>query len=153
MRVLCTFLILLMMPFLAQADSPAVAPLPSVELPAERARVLREYERAWQARDSAALANLFAEDGFVLQNGQAPVRGRDAIRQAYAKSGGPLSLRALAYSTDGTTGYIIGAYAQTADTPDIGKFVLALRRVAADRWLIVADIDNSNRRPPAAPAQ
>jgi ketosteroid isomerase-like protein len=153
MRVLCTFLmVLLLVPIVAQADGPATASLPSVELPAELARVLRDYERAWQARDSVALANLFAEDGFVLQNGQPPVRGRDAIRQAYAKSGGPLSLRALAYSTDGTTGYIIGAYAQATDTPDIGKFVLALRR-SGDRWLIAADIDNSNRRPSPPPAQ
>jgi hypothetical protein len=49
----------------AQQPIPAPA-LPSIELPAALDRVLRDYERAWQARDAAALSALFAEDGFVL---------------------------------------------------------------------------------------
>ncbi len=81
------------------------ASLPSVALPPELNRVLRDYERAWQARDAAALAALFTEDGFVLSNGRPPVRGRAEIREAYASGGGPLSLRALAFSTDGKVGY------------------------------------------------
>jgi reactive intermediate/imine deaminase len=123
---------------------------PSIELPDELGRVLRDYERAWQARDAGALAALFTEDGFVLSNGRPPVRGRDAIREAYAKSGGPLALRALAYSVDGGTGYIIGAFAPQKDAPDAGKFVLAVRRGPDGRWLIAADMDNSNR-PPSSP--
>ena len=47
-----------------------------VALPPELARVLRDYERAWRAGDAAALAALFAEDGFVLQSNRPPVRGR-----------------------------------------------------------------------------
>jgi ketosteroid isomerase-like protein len=109
--------------------------------------VLRDYEKAWQARDAAALAALFSEDGFVLSNGKPPVRGRAAIRMAYAESGGSLSLRALAYSVDGGTGYIIGVYATSKDSADIGKFVLALRKDKDGRWLIAADMDNSNARP------
>jgi ketosteroid isomerase-like protein len=120
--------------------------LPSVDLPPALDRVLRDYEHAWQAKDAAALAALFTEDGFVLSNGKPPVRGRDAIRAAYAKSGGPLALRALAYSTDRNVGYIIGAYGATKESGDDGKFNLALRRVKG-RWLIAADMDNSNRRP------
>jgi ketosteroid isomerase-like protein len=125
--------------------------LPSVQLPPELDRVLRDYERAWQARDGNALAELFADDGFVLSSGKSPVRGRDNIRKAYAGAGGPLALRALAYKTEGSTGYIIGAYGGEAGGPDSGKFVLAIRRVN-DRWLIAADIDNSNRRPPPPPS-
>ena len=41
----------------------------TVALPPELARVLTDYEKAWQARDAAALAALFAEDGFVLPSG------------------------------------------------------------------------------------
>jgi len=48
---------------------------PSVELPAALARVLTDYELAWSRRDAAALAQLFAEDGFVLPNGHPPVKG------------------------------------------------------------------------------
>ena len=63
----------------AAAPTPADAPLPSVTLPPELARVLTDYEKAWGAKDAAALAALFAEDGFVLQRNKPPVRGRDAI--------------------------------------------------------------------------
>ena len=120
--------------------------LPSVDLAPELARVLRDYEKAWQAKDPAALAQLFTEDGFVLQSGKPPVRGRDAIRTAYTGAGGPLALRALAVSTGGNTGYIIGAFASKAGDPDSGKFILAIRKVD-DRWLIAADMDNMNARP------
>ena len=129
----------------AAKKEPAAAPLPSVELPKELARVLTDYEKGWQAGDETALANLFAEDGFVLSGGNPPVRGRDAIRQKYQEAGGPLSLRALAYSTQGDTGYIIGAYGGAKDKPDDGKFTLTLRKEKG-RWLIVSDMDNSNRR-------
>jgi ketosteroid isomerase-like protein len=120
------------------------APLPSVKLPADLDRVLRDYEQGWQNHDAARLATLFTEDGFVLANGKPPVRGRDAITVAYAKSGGPLHLRALAYATSGDVGYLIGAYSYGDDPADVGKFNLALRRVKG-RWLIAADMDNSNK--------
>jgi len=129
---------------------PPDTPLPSVTLPPDLERVLRDYERAWQARDAAALAELFSEDGFVLASGRPPVRGRAAIRAAYAQSGGALALRALAFATEGSVGYIIGAYGHEPGSGDAGKFVLALTRVRG-RWLIAADIDNSIRKaPPAA---
>jgi ketosteroid isomerase-like protein len=129
----------------------AAAPMSSVALPLPLDRVLRDYERAWRARDPAALATLFAEDGFVLSNGRLPVRGRDAIRAAYAEGGGPLVLRALAYATEGSVGYIIGAYGPRQDAGDTGKFVLALQRASDGRWLIAADIDNANQRPRPSP--
>ena len=132
------------------ALSVSAEPLPSFELPDPLTRVLRDYEQAWRARDAAALAALFTEDGFVLQNGRPPVRGREAIREAYANSGGPLFLRALAYSADGVTGYIIGAYRSEEHGPDIGKFILALRLRPDGRWMIAADMDNANRPPAAA---
>jgi ketosteroid isomerase-like protein len=134
----------------AQQSTPAPA-LPFVELPPALDRVLRDYERAWRARDPAALAELFTEDGFVLANGNPPVRGRAAIRAAYANGGGPLSLRALAYATEGRVGYIIGGFGRAPGEPDSGKFVLALRQGSDGRWQIAADMDNSNRRTWVAP--
>jgi ketosteroid isomerase-like protein len=144
MRTALTVLALLLSFPLAAQDAPVAHP--SVELPPQLERVLRDYEKAWQAKDAAALAKLFTDDGFVLSNGKPPVRGRAAIEEAYRGAGGPLSLRALAYNTDGTLGYIIGAFSQTKGTPDQGKFILTLHRVD-DRWMIVADMDNSIRRP------
>ena len=125
------------------ADMPAK--MPSVPLPAELDRVLRDYEKAWQARDAAALAGLFAEDGFVLRGGHPPVRGRAGIEEAYRGSGGPLALRALAYRVEAKVGWIIGAYAGSAQAADSGKFVLALsRREEGGKWEIAGDMDNGN---------
>lgn len=120
--------------------------LPSVDLPPELERVLRDYEKAWSARDAAALAALFAEDGFVLARGRPPVRGRRAIQEHYTGQGGPLSLRAIAYAAEGSVAYVIGGYAARPGGADDGKFTLTLRRGSDGRWLIVSDMDNSNRQ-------
>lgn len=131
----------------AQTDVPAPPPLPSIDLPRELDRVLRDYEREWMGRSARGLAALFVEDGFVLQGGRPPVRGRTGITEAYQRSGGgPLALRALAYATADTVGYIIGAYSSTKGAPDIGKFILALRRERGGAWRIAADMDNGNSR-------
>lgn len=124
---------------------PAAPPLPSITLPPELDRVLRDYERHWRAGDEAALAELFTEDGFVPGRGGF-VRGREAIRSTYATFSGDLRLRALAYAVDDSVGYIVGAYRYGDGTGDGGKFVLALRRRPGGEWLIAADIDQSNRQ-------
>jgi len=137
-------------PSLAQdAPKPATpAEVPSVTLPPELDRVLRDYERAWRVGDAAALAALFAEDGFILQSNRPPVRGRKAIQAAYeGGSGGPLRLRALAFHTEATTGYIVGAYGYGDGPGDIGKFTLTLRRTPGQPWLIFSDMDNQNAPP------
>lgn len=120
---------------------------PTVTLPAPLARVLADYEVAWQNKDAAGLAALFTEDGFVLPNGSPPVRGRAQIERRYSGSGGPLALRALAYATEGSIGYIIGGFARQKGQPDIGKFTLTLRKGPEGRWLIMSDMDNGNTRP------
>ena len=137
---------------LAQSPVP-IAPLPSVEMPPSLDRVLRDYEKAWQAGDAAALSRLFAEDGFVLSSDSPPVRGRDAIRQLYSSNkGNPLSLRALAFAIDGSIGYIIGGYGVRAGQPDLGKFTLTLKKGADGQWLIMSDMDNLNQESRRAPA-
>jgi ketosteroid isomerase-like protein len=128
------------------SPAPTATPLPSVTLPAPLARVLTDYEEAWAGKDAAALAALFAEDGFVLSSGVPPVRGRAAIERHYAGQGGPLALRALAFSTHGSIGFIIGGFARAKGEPDIGKFTLTLVKGARGRWLIQSDMDNGNAR-------
>ena len=139
----------------AVAASPPVPPapaapqpqaLPTVTLPAPLQRVLSDYETAWRNRDAAALAALFAEDGFVLSSGAPPVRGRAAIETHYTGSGGPLALRALAFGVDGSLAWIVGGFARQAGEPDSGKFTLTLRRDPDGRWLINSDMDNGNAR-------
>jgi ketosteroid isomerase-like protein len=68
------------------------------------------------------------------------------LRPAPKKEGLTPIRHALAYSVEGAVGYIIGAYATSKDSADIGKFVLALRKDKDGRWLITADMDNSNAR-------
>jgi len=126
------------------AHTPDQPPEPGVTLPAALARVLSDYEVAWRNKDAAALAALFAEDGFVLSNGAPPVRGRLRIQKHYVGQGGPLSLRALAFAADGSVGYIIGGFARRTGEPDVGKFTVTLMRGAGDRWLIMSDMDNGN---------
>ena len=118
----------------------------SVTLPPELDRILRDYETAWRNKNAAALAALFAEDGFVLSNGVPPVRGRAQIEKHYTGEGGALFLRAFAYSTEGSLGYILGGYTQQEGQPDMGKFTLTLRKGEDGRWLIFSDMDNGNNR-------
>ena len=131
----------------AQPPNPRPAPLPSVTLPEPLARVLSDYETAWRNKDAIGLASLFTDDGFVLSSGVPPVRGRVDIQKHYARQGGSLSLRALAFGTDGSVGYIIGGFARQKGDPDSGKFTLTLRKDASGRWMIMSDMDNGNSRP------
>src|SRR5262245_61868683 len=113
---------------------------PSIKLPPDLDRVLRDYEAAWTAKDAARLSRLVAEDGYVLPAGNLPAKGRAAIEAFYTGHGGPLSLRAIAYAAEGKVGYIIGGYARAATSPDEGKFTLTLRKGPEGRWLIVSDM-------------
>ena len=133
------------------APAAPVEQLPSVTLPADLDQVLRNYEGAWKANDIPALVALFTDDGFVLQPGRLPARGRAAMTSVYTgQAGGPLRLRALAFAAADSIGYIIGAYGYGESPGDQGKFTLTLRRVGG-RWLIASDMDNGNqsRRPPS----
>lgn len=143
-RTLLLMILLVATSAAGQQETPAAEP--SVSLPPELARVLTDYEAAWSKKDAAALAALFAEDGFVLPNGRPPVRGRAAIQKHYTGQGGPLALRAFAYAVEGAVGYILGGYSDKAGNPDMGKFTLTLRKGPDGRWLILSDMDNSNRR-------
>jgi uncharacterized protein (TIGR02246 family) len=133
--------------------NPSKAP-PTVQIPAEFEALLRSYERAWSAKDAAALARLFFPGGMALPNGSPPAVGNEAIAAEYAKNaGGPLSLRAIAFTQSTDLAYIVGGFSQSSAEPDAGKFVLVLRRGADGKWLIAADIDNLNFRPSRPPAQ
>lgn len=140
LRILAVGLVLVTGPGQAQE----VDQEPSVELPAALARVLTDYEAAWRRGDAAGLARLFVEDGFVLSPRLPPIRGRGRIEEHYAGDGSTLLLRAIAYATEGSVGYVIGGYLYRKG-PDVGTFTLTLQRAPGGRWLIVSDMDNSDR--------
>jgi ketosteroid isomerase-like protein len=128
------------------APTSAACPQESVTLPPELERVLRDYEAAWTKKDAKGLAALFTDDGFVMSMGGTPARGREAIEQRYARAGGPLFLRAIAFAAEGGTGFILGCYAPQAGGSDIGKFTLTVKKDIKGRWLIFSDMDSPNRR-------
>ena len=132
-------------PRAATAQPKASWPLPTVDLPAEVGQALRDYEVAWKAGDGARLAQVFTSDGFILPNGRLPQRGTAAIAGSHTTPGGDLQLVAFAYATADTVGYIVGGYRYPGSVGPGGKFVLALRRDRAGRWLIAADIENGSQ--------
>jgi hypothetical protein len=143
-RIFFPLVILVTIPLSARAQQPNATA--TIDLPPEFARVLRDYETAWRARDAQRLAALFHADGFVLSSGSPPARGRDAIARHYGNAGGNLYLHAVSYAAADTIGYIVGLYGSTPSDRG-GKFVLALRRANARQpWLIAADMDNRNSR-------
>jgi ketosteroid isomerase-like protein len=144
-RAVILFLLLTVTSLIAQAPDAGLPP--SIELPPEFDRVLREYEAAWSRRDAPALARLFTEDGYVMANGGVPVKGRPAIEKHYTGAGGPLFLRAFAYAAEGSVGYILGGFTPQQGGADAGKFTLTLRKGSDGRWLIASDMDSANRRP------
>lgn len=121
-------------------------PLPTVALPAELDRVLREYERHWHAGTAEALVGLFTDDGFVARRG-GWIRGHAGLRDALQSTSSDLRLRAVAYAADERVGYIIGAYGygDQPGVPDRGIFILTLRRAGDGRWLVAADLDGAIR--------
>ena len=135
------------------AQTPDPAPLPSITLPPELARVLTDYETQWRFGGDS-LVKLFTEDAVLTVGGKPPMRGRAALAAHYAGPKGPLALRAIAYASEGSVAWIVGGYTMQRGEPDIGKFILALRKGPNGRWLIFSDMDTGNtamRRPGPPP--
>jgi predicted TIM-barrel fold metal-dependent hydrolase len=126
------------------------ATLPVVALPPALDRVLRDFERGWRSPDKSQLAALFTDDG-MLQWGDDWARGPRSIRIALLGKVGGLSMRAQAFETHDSLGFIAGAYGYYRDTAwvDQGRYVLTLWRVSGAPWHIaVAFLSNTS---PATP--
>jgi predicted TIM-barrel fold metal-dependent hydrolase len=124
--------------------------LPPVALPAALDRVLKDFARHWHARDEAAFADLFTEDG-VMQYGDAWRRGRAAIRIAQLDSkGADLALWAQQFEMDDSLAYIIGSYGHRTqpDLADLGRLHWTLRRGRDGAWRIAASM-MGNVSPPS----
>jgi uncharacterized protein len=124
--------------------------LPVVTLPATLDRVLRDFERGWWSLDKSGFAALFTDDG-LMQWGDDWARGPRAIRVALLGKAGGLRMRAQAFETHDSLGFIAGAYGYYRDTTwvDQGRYALTLRRTSGGSWLIaVAFMSNTSATPP-----
>lgn len=139
----------------AHLKSPAVAALwrarlPPVALPAGLDRVLEDFQRHWHARDAAAFAELFTENG-VMQYGDAWRRGRAAIRVAQLDSrGADIKLWAQQFEMHDSLAYVIGSYGHRTqpELADLGRLHWTLRKDPDGIWRIAASM-MANVNPPS----
>ena len=118
-------------------------------------KLAKQWEAAFNAKDPAKVAALYAEDGVVNPPNESAVRGRTAI-QSWAKGTmgvfTSITLTPAESTISGNVGYEAGTYSGTmASGSDKGKYVIVLKRVGG-QWLIAHDIFNSDMPPPAPPA-
>ena len=114
--------------------------------------------KAALAKDFAAWAALFAEDGVLNPPNQPAVKGRAAI-QVWLASFPPITefkLENVKIEGRDDLAYVLGTFAITIAPPgapgpvkDVGKFVEVRKRQADGRWLLAVDMFSSDL--PAAP--
>jgi uncharacterized protein (TIGR02246 family) len=127
-----------------------VPPLPSVELPSDVDRVIRDWERVTKSADAPAFAALFTEDGLMSQP-TGWIRGREAIRSAAADFG-PADLRVRAHqvAVEDSVATVTGSLSDvSSSTPrDVARVTFTLRRRNGS-WLIASFI-RANRPAPTS---
>jgi uncharacterized protein (TIGR02246 family) len=146
---------------LAGCAKPATAPDTTAADEAAIRAVNPEWFAAHQAGDADRLAALYAEDAVLSVPGAPPVRGRPAIREAFAAEVAAMTAAGLKnnqgaspeFGVSGDLGWEWNTFTvtdQAGATVDTGKYVTVYARRDA-KWLIIRDIWNSDT-PPAAPA-
>ncbi len=114
------------------------------------------WQSAFDARDAAALAAIYAKDGALMPPNSNTVIGRAAIEAFWADfqaSGIGAEIKDTEVYAHGDVGYNVGVYTVTdtgGATIDEGKYVGIWRHVDG-KWQMHRDIWNSNL-PLAAPA-
>ncbi|MDK4740242.1 nuclear transport factor 2 family protein [Rhizobium sp. CNPSo 3464] len=112
-----------------------------------------------QAKDAAAIEQLYADNAVLLAPGEAAVIGNAAIGARWTRQ---LQLKDLAFSlhpeqvvvsASGDLAHDRGTYDFAATLPqgpitDKGKYVLVWQKIRG-QWKVIADIFNSNPTPPA----
>jgi predicted TIM-barrel fold metal-dependent hydrolase len=116
-------------------------PLPAIELPADLARLLREWEKGWN--DKAALTALLTEDSLVLDSREPLwIRGRDEtstyLAELFAR---PYRVTPVAYGAERSSAHIAGYFTrgEGAAAKHFGHVLLSLRKGADGVWRIAAE--------------
>lgn len=115
-----------------------------------------QWQAAFDARDAAGIAALYAANGTLYAPNATKISGRTAIRAYWddflaSGVGGQIDDTEVFASAD--VGYKIGTYMITdpAGAPaDVGKYVEVWRHIG-DKWQLLHDIYNSDMPLPALP--
>jgi putative oxidoreductase len=113
--------------------------------------VYESFRRAYGEADAAAVAAVYAEDAFYLGPGRDVVRGRAAIREAFAPflEGAPpgtydVTFEIVEREVSGDLGYEVGRYdlrsrKAEGEGRSRGKFTVVWKRGADGAWRIQSD--------------
>ena len=105
--------------------------------------VLRRYEQAYNAKDAAALARVYTEDGVFASASGPVVRGRAELEKFWSRAmGGPLTLVLEEFETRSGSGWASGTWALAAagTSPAAnGRFAVGLRREKDGVWRMSFD--------------
>jgi uncharacterized protein (TIGR02246 family) len=113
----------------------------------------RQAQQAVQSKDAATFANLYAVDAVHIPANMPVVRGRDAIRNAWAEMfrmpGMTVQFGAsrVEVAESGELAYVLGTYRSSGDMPggrleDRGTYLVIWRKIDG-QWKAVADIGSS----------
>jgi ketosteroid isomerase-like protein len=115
-----------------------------------------QFEKAFGAKDAAAVAALYADDARVMAPNAATAQGQAAAKDAFEgmiKSGLGLKLANVEAVSAGNLGHAVGTYTVTGPDGaviDTGKYMETVRKTDG-AWKITNDIWNSDAPPPALP--
>ena len=129
----------------------------------EAEALVERYLAAFNARDPVALSTLYSDNGIVIPPEGVPVRGRDAIRDYWSRSGRRgLVFQMMEKDICGDAGFFVGSYQARQPTlgelnpadgtprtilrhrPEHGNFVLCVKRGENGAWQIATDMWNAN---------
>ena len=119
------------------------------------ANMSEAWEKAYNAKDAAGVAALYAEDGVMMPPNADQAKGRKAIeahlKQEMQMVSGSLDIVTVEHGHDGDLGFARGTFSMTdadGNTLDRGKWV-EVRRMVDGKWHIDSDIWNSDLAPGA----
>jgi uncharacterized protein (TIGR02246 family) len=117
-------------------------------------KTISSWERAANAKDAAAVANLYTEDATLLPPGSPAIKGRKNIQQyweGFFKAGASdAKLRVMDVASVGDMAYEIGAFEANLPTPQggtarsQGKYVVIWKRQSDGSIKLHVDIFNTN---------
>lgn len=115
-------------------------------------KLAAEFQAAYNAKDAAKLASLYAEDAVVMPPNEPMVKGRSAIRAMLEKDfkEGNVSLKITPTHSaiTGDSAHEVGTVAVTLPDGKVSneKYVTLFKRVGGE-WKIAYDIWNTNAPP------